>query len=593
MSVLSVAEKHRRGRQRLEHNLAAYAKRLWRQVDPNRLTETWQPLSNRLLVALAAAQASAAGAADEYLDAVLAAQKLPTAAAGTVNAQALAGIAADGRDLASLLQRPVVATKLAVELGAPIDRAFATGGTALDMIVRTEVGDAGRIADQMATTAHEAAEGFTRLAVGKSCSRCVILAGRWYEWNAGFDRHPRCDCVHVPGRRDTNDVRTDPRAYFDTLTREEQDRTFTKAGAEAIREGADMNRTVNARRGMYTAGERKFTRDSTTRRGTGQRIRLMPEQIYRDARNREEAIRMLRENGYLIGRPTRPTLPAPTVPTPKPPVPSRPTVVAGPRTLATRVAEGVTARKRLSGGAAAKTELVTLRDGSRAVFKTAKPVRSIGPDIDPVLQQDAEELGAMLVRTVGVRVPEVHRATPDSVYMEFMDGRVGVKALSKEELAAFDRGDQVERFTSSDDGRLMGLIDIVMNNTDRNAGNWLVAADGRLVAIDHGMSFRYGPDASAAPRGLASNRGHLGTGGSPFAHHFLSGFGYQRGGRFVDRPDWLDNDMDPRDIALIRRRIVALRPQFAARGRLDWYDSALARLDQIGRHAKGTRRRLT
>ncbi|GAB2951965.1 hypothetical protein GCM10027280_45440 [Micromonospora polyrhachis] len=95
-------------------------------------------------------------------------------------------------------------------------------------------------------------------------------------------------------------MRTDPRAAFDAMTREEQAKAFTVAGAEAIRSGADPARVVNARRGMYEAGGRLLTREATTRRGIGRPIRLMPEQIYRDARDRSETLRLLRLHGYII-----------------------------------------------------------------------------------------------------------------------------------------------------------------------------------------------------------------------------------------------------------------------------------------------------
>lgn len=84
------------------------------------------------------------------------------------------------------------------------------------------------------------------------------------------------------------------------MTREEQAKAFTVAGAEAIRSGADPARVVNARRGMYEAGGRLLTREATTRRGIGRPIRLMPEQIYRDARDRSETLRLLRLHGYII-----------------------------------------------------------------------------------------------------------------------------------------------------------------------------------------------------------------------------------------------------------------------------------------------------
>lgn len=118
------------------------------------------------------------------------------------------------------------------------------------------------------------------------------------------------------------DLRTSPKSYFESLDDAEQNATFTKAGAQAIRDGANINQVVNARRGMYTASignlTVKATHEGVTSRGefghlqsdlrkrkgnryrTSQTIRIMPEQIYREANgNREEAIRLLRRFGYL------------------------------------------------------------------------------------------------------------------------------------------------------------------------------------------------------------------------------------------------------------------------------------------------------
>lgn len=93
-----------------------------------------------------------------------------------------------------------------------------------------------------------------------------------------------------------DDVVTDPRAYFDSLSREEQDDLFGAEDAEAIRLGGDMAKVVNAHRGMFTAKDGV----SYTTEAAGSRPRLMPEQLMRDARDREDAIRLLRLHGYLI-----------------------------------------------------------------------------------------------------------------------------------------------------------------------------------------------------------------------------------------------------------------------------------------------------
>lgn len=324
---------------------AAAGIRLWRQVDTADLTGSWAPRLARLLMIVRGAQLAAATAADDYVGATLAAQGLNPAPAGQVVAGSLAGIASDGRPLASLLLNPVIATKmeirrqLADEGRLRLGRALAAGQATLEMTLRTQVADAGRVADGIAV-ATRPRTGYTRMVVGDSCPRCIILAGRFYRYSAGFDRHPQCDCVHIPTVEDVaDDYTTDPRKAFD----EGRVQGLSKADEQAIRDGADMNQVVNAHAGMYTAGGRKLSRTGTTRRGiAGARLitgdataftaprtggqtqvvsthkrqtkagtrtvrirgaqapRLMPEQIYRETSTRDEALKMLRLHGYIL-----------------------------------------------------------------------------------------------------------------------------------------------------------------------------------------------------------------------------------------------------------------------------------------------------
>jgi len=168
--------------------------------------------------------------------------------------------------------------------------------------------------------------GYVRMMNAPSCSRCVVLAGKFYKRNAGFARHPRCDCRHIPSTESlAGDMTVDPVAYFDSLTKAEQDKTFGAAGGEALRSGANMGQVVNARRGMTTAqvGGRKIltTTEGTTRRGiayremgvnratdiktAGQRYsrtvrpRLMPETILQVSTDRADYLRLLASNGYF------------------------------------------------------------------------------------------------------------------------------------------------------------------------------------------------------------------------------------------------------------------------------------------------------
>lgn len=295
-SAEAVALEHYRSRRRIVEAIAKLARSAWREVVPDRLTGSWASASAQLMVELSGAQLATAQAADGYLEAVLNAQGIDPVAAGRTVARSLAGVASDGRSLAVLLGQPMIATKIAIAGGATTGEALATGYSSLDMIVRTQAADAGRVADQVALTSRRHVSGYTRMAVGNSCSRCLILAGRWYRWNAGFNRHPNCDCVGIPARESADDLRTNPRKAFDAMSEADQDKTFGKAGAQAIREGADMARVVNARRGMQTAADGRLY----TTEAAGKRPRLMPEQIYRDAKDRDDAIRLLRLHGFIL-----------------------------------------------------------------------------------------------------------------------------------------------------------------------------------------------------------------------------------------------------------------------------------------------------
>jgi hypothetical protein len=350
VSPLELADRRYRSGVKLQHTTTRAALSLWRGVDGSHIDASWLRIAPLLLALVTRAQEQAAAGSDAYVAAALSAQGLDSDALGAVVPTALAGVASDGRELSTLLQSPVIAAKTLIGQGASTAKALQSGRFVLGMIVGTQVADAGRVADGMATVSRPRAQGYVRMLSTPSCSRCIILAGRFYRWSAGFDRHPLCDCRHIPASEDTADnLTTDPKAYFASLSREEQDKAFTQAGAQAIRDGADINQVVNARRGARglnaAAGrrtaeearalrngrdrgslqtERVYGRDAfittegTTSRGLagrrlqelqkqdGQRYRrsrtprLMPEQIYRDATSREDAIRLLRRFGYII-----------------------------------------------------------------------------------------------------------------------------------------------------------------------------------------------------------------------------------------------------------------------------------------------------
>ena len=99
------------------------------------------------------------------------------------------------------------------------------------------------------------------------------------------------------------------------MSEAEQDRAFTRAGAEAVRVGADPVQVVNARRGMSTAADGRLVTSegaSVSRRGNVRGVagramraagvsgpRLMPESIMQIADTPSERVRLLKAYGYI------------------------------------------------------------------------------------------------------------------------------------------------------------------------------------------------------------------------------------------------------------------------------------------------------
>jgi hypothetical protein len=296
VAVDQVAALHAERQVTLARRTSLELARLWRHVDRDRIAASWGSLLPQALAVLGTSQATSAASAGLYVDDVVEASGVTVeAASGRILPGAFAGIASDGRPLASLLLEPAITVLSQIKQGAALPQAMSSGRFTLDLIARTQVADAGRVAVGTAIAARPQVTGYVRMVVGKTCARCLILAGKFYRWNAGFQRHPRCDCRHVPvAENEPADIRVNPKAYFDSLDRAGQDDLLGKAGAEAVRSGADMAKVVNARRGMYTADGKQFTREAA-----GRRPRIMPEQILRDARDRDDAIRLLRLHGYI------------------------------------------------------------------------------------------------------------------------------------------------------------------------------------------------------------------------------------------------------------------------------------------------------
>lgn len=115
-------------------------------------------------------QAASVVLADTAADAMLAEQGISTTAAGSLNAPSFVS---SGGGLVEMIEATA-------------------NDAALDRMVSTLVSDAGRSGMGVATAIRPGVTGHIRYVNSPSCARCAILAGRFYRWSSGFQRHPHC-----------------------------------------------------------------------------------------------------------------------------------------------------------------------------------------------------------------------------------------------------------------------------------------------------------------------------------------------------------------------------------------------------------------
>lgn len=255
----------------------------------------------RLAAVVAGFQAAAAVRGAQYVPEVLVEQGIDPDVFAEPDARTLAGWTSYGTPLLPLLDRA---------------RSPRVDSYRFDRLIASQVQDAGRNGEILQMSVAPAVTTYVRHVNPPSCSQCILLAGKKYRKNEGFERHPLCDCVHVPTNEEIgDDIRFDAPAYFESLPTADQlaeeyphltvkmrremglysqEDIFTKHGAELIRAAPDgkrqyvMGRVVNTRWMKHsTAGENRLRRAMPTdlvQRAGGDRVTLL---------------RLMRANGYI------------------------------------------------------------------------------------------------------------------------------------------------------------------------------------------------------------------------------------------------------------------------------------------------------
>lgn len=244
------------------------ALRLWRDVSAVSLDEGWDAIAPELDRVMSSAQAQAASMASVYVARSLSMQNARSQSAVAVP-ESFVGVTRDGKLVIPELFSAVTATKRLIGGGSGVGAAFQSGTAVMAAIASTIIHDTGR----GAFAAVAGGRGVTRtvrVVQAGACSRCAILAGA--TGLRPFKRHPRCRCTNMALHDDgavPDGFYETPGDYFGSLSEESQDRVFTKAGAEAIRLGADPIQVVNARRGA-----RRSTSTGAARLSRLQRVRI-------------------------------------------------------------------------------------------------------------------------------------------------------------------------------------------------------------------------------------------------------------------------------------------------------------------------------
>ena len=321
MTVPPEAQAHQAGRAAQAAATAAAVRSVWMATDPEDLEGSW--LAGAMFAAelIHTGQVAAAATTDGWLN------QEAGPGEGAVNVETAAAAAGD---LTPALLYPLLIAFNRLRRGFSTAVSILSGAAFLEMVTRSLVADAGRIADMAGMIARPRIVSYVRVVHLPACARCIILAGREYTLSDGFLRHPRCDCTLAPRRPGDTWELLGPEQLFAQMEPAQQRRAFGQAGADAIREGADIGQVVNARRGMttvtryrrtvqatsegttrrgfYASRRRKFEKAAGTRFGESTRgrlrtkaVRLMPEEIYRLADgDREHAIRLLKKNAYIV-----------------------------------------------------------------------------------------------------------------------------------------------------------------------------------------------------------------------------------------------------------------------------------------------------
>lgn len=281
VSALEVAQAHQRRIIGRTDKAIRKAVRAWTLMNFADLDASWGQVGPTVLASAYTAQNANAADANSYMKQATRSYGARTSDLA-VNSSAFVGVDGSGRELASLLFGAVTTTKRAVGTGLGSQQALYAGQLYLASMMKTALHDTSRSADLTAATGDDYTR-YVRVVNAGACSRCAVLAGISSNRTA-FKRHPACKCTAFPVKDGVTQapagLHDNAEDYFESLSEAEQDRVFTKGGAEAIRAGGDISQVVTARRGATGV---QYGNGIGRGAGANSGRRMLPTQIGRNA----------------------------------------------------------------------------------------------------------------------------------------------------------------------------------------------------------------------------------------------------------------------------------------------------------------------
>lgn len=249
---------------------------------------------------------------------------------------------------------------------------------------------------------------------------------------------------------------------------------------------------------------------------------------------------------------------------------------------------------RLAGGAMAQTQIRTV--GGRPIVR-----KQYDATVEGRRKAAAEELASLVGAAIEAPVPAavVSRHNPSVAYIGFVPGEPafhaggGLSPDTEEEEAIY-------HLARTRAGLRLGLLDVLIANTDRHSLNWIASdypeppaffSDEPVrmpVGIDHGETFRETPKTR-----YTDERGTWATPAEGDAY-----VGFMRPWLVRDPAgsgQWQyrdNNPLHPDDVPVMRARLRALQGEFERHGWGKQYRAMMQRFEAVAAHAGG-RARLT